>query len=120
MWRLAVRGIEAGKISRPGLEKLRPPLKDFGVDEQGSEQFKELLCQRTFASAVRPQDDDICSSWLEPAPQRTLELQDGMHQRAQGATQTSAPQLSLKSFPDSVPLAASARCEHFLLQFLAE
>jgi hypothetical protein len=43
-----------------------------------------------------------------------------MHQRAQGATQTSAPQLSLKSFPDSVPLTTSARGEHFLLQLLAE
>jgi hypothetical protein len=43
-----------------------------------------------------------------------------MHQRAQGAPQTSAPQLSLKSFRDSVPLTTYARRSHFLLQLLAE
>jgi hypothetical protein len=43
-----------------------------------------------------------------------------MRQRAQEATQTSAQQLSLKSFPDSVPLTTCARREHFLLQLLAE
>src|ERR1700737_668326 len=120
MRRFSVRRIEAGEISRSGLEQLRPPLKNSVAGEQGSEQFKDLLCQGTFPSAVRPQDDDIYSFRSEPTPQRRAELQDSMHQRAQEATQTSAPQLSLKSFPDSVPLTTSARGEHFLLQLLAE